>query len=103
MINEKRDSDRVTVNLVVKWDSLSGTYEAKLEDISLGGCFINTTGQVEVNEDVNLEVLLPSGEWLTLKGRVTAYQPTIGFGVAFSGLTEKEENAVKKLCNYPIE
>jgi hypothetical protein len=99
MADEKRSSERVTVNLVVKWDSLSGSYEAKLEDISLTGCFINTTGQVLMNEVINLEVLLPSGEWLPLTGEVRTHQPGIGFGVRFSSLTKEQEQVVAKLCS----
>ena len=98
MSDEKRSSERKTVNLVVKWDSLSGSYEAKLEDISLSGCFINTTGLANLDEVMNLEVLLPSGEWLPLTGTVTTYQPGIGFGILFSSLTDEQTRAVKKLC-----
>jgi len=98
MSDEKRSSERKIVNLVVKWDSLSGSYEAKLEDISLSGCFINTTGLANLDEVMNLEVLLPSGEWLPLKGTVTTYQPGIGFGLLFSHLTDEQSLAVKKLC-----
>lgn len=98
MSDEKRSSERKTVNLVVKWDSLSGSYEAKLEDISLSGCFINTTGLANLDEVMNLEVLLPSGEWLPLKGTVTNYQQGIGFGVVFSSLTDEQTQAVEKLC-----
>ena len=98
MADEKRSSQRVTVNLAVKWDSLSGTYEAKLEDISLTGCFINTTGEVLVNELIKLEVLLPSGEWLPLTGEVRTHQPGIGFGVSFHSLTTEQEQIVAKLC-----
>ena len=98
MSDERRSNVRKTVNLVVKWDSLSGSYEAKLEDISLGGCFINTTGLADLNEVTNLEVLLPSGQWLLLKGTVTTYQPGIGFGVQFSSLTDEQTQAVEKLC-----
>jgi hypothetical protein len=98
MSDEKRSNKRKTVNLVVKWDSLSGTYEAKLEDISLSGCFINTTGIADLNEVMNLEVLLPSGEWLRLEGQVTTSQPGIGFGLMFSSLNDEQSEAVKKLC-----
>ena len=102
MSDERRSNERKTVNLVVKWDSLSGSYEAKLEDISLSGCFINTTGLADLNETMTVEVLLPSGEWLPLKGTVTTYQPGIGFGILFASLTDEQTQAVKKLCgeNY---
>ena len=97
MPDERRSSERKTVNLVVKWDSLSGSYEAKLEDISLSGCFINTTGLADLDEVINLDVLLPSGEWLPLKGTVATYQPAIGFGVVFSAMTDEQMQAVEKL------
>ena len=102
MSDERRSNERKTVNLVVKWDSLSGSYEAKLEDISLSGCFINTTGLADLNETMTVEVLLPSGEWLPLKGTVTTYQPGIGFGILFSSLSDEQAQAVEKLCgeNY---
>jgi hypothetical protein len=98
MSDERRSNERKTVNLVVKWDSLSGSYEAKLEDISLSGCFINTTGLADLDEVMNLEVLLPSGEWLPLKGTVTTYQPGIGFGIVFASLTDEQTQAVETLC-----
>ena len=77
---------------------MSGTYEARLEDISLGGCFVNSSGRVELNEVISLEVRLPTGEWLPLRGEVTACQPGIGFGLLFSFLTEDEEDALRALC-----
>jgi hypothetical protein len=99
MPDDRRSEERVNVNLQVKWDGMSGTHEARLEDLSLGGCFINTTGRVELEELVSLEVRLPSGEWLALRGEVTSYQPGIGFGLVFSFLTEDEEEALKDLVS----
>src|ERR1051325_8599171 len=98
MSDERRSSARKTVNLVVKWHSLSGSHEAKLEDISLGGCFINSTRLADLDEVMNLEVLLPSGECLPQKGTVTTSQPGIGFGVVLSSLTDEQTQAVEKLC-----
>ena len=99
MTDDRRSEERVNVNLQVKWDGMSGTHEARLEDLSLGGCFVNTTGRVELEELVSLEVRLPSGEWLGLRGEVTSYQPGIGFGLVFSFLTEDEEEALKDLVS----
>lgn len=78
---------------------MAGTHGARLEDISMGGCFVNTNGRVEVDEVVSLEIRLPSGEWLGLRGEVTSYQPGIGFGLLFSFLTEDEEDALRELIS----
>lgn len=97
MTEDRRDDQRVPTDLLAKWDGLSGAAEARIEDISLGGCFVNTKGQVQVGEIVSLDIRLQSGEWLRLRGEVVSYQPGIGFGVVFSFLTGEEEVALKRL------
>ncbi len=97
MPDERRSDERFSVNLAAKWDDMSGDHEARIEDISMGGCFVNTPGQVEINEVVSLTIRLPSGEWLPLRGEVTSVQPGIGFGLIFTFLTEDEEDALKDL------
>jgi PilZ domain len=97
MTDERRRHKRVTLRLPVKWDALSGAYEARIDDISLSGCFVNTPGRVEMNEIVSLEVQLPSSEWLALRGEVKSYQPGIGFGILFTFLTEDEESTLREL------
>jgi hypothetical protein len=97
MTDERRSHNRISIRLPVKWEGMSGSHEARSEDISLSGCFINTAARVELGEVVALELELPSGEWLPLRGEVTSYQPGIGFGMVFSLLTEDEEDALKVL------
>jgi hypothetical protein len=69
---------------------MSATHEARVEDVSLGGCFVDTVAHVELNEAVKLDIQLPSGEWLALRGHVASYQPGVGFGLAFTSLNEDE-------------
>jgi len=97
MTEERRSDERVSLNLPARWDGLSGTSEAKVEDLSLGGCFVNTRGQVTIGELIGIEIKLPSGEWLALRGEVTAAQPGIGFGVVFPFLVDDEEQALREL------
>jgi PilZ domain len=95
--DERRTDPRVPLNRPARWDSLSGGYEARIEDISLGGCFVNTLGVVEPGDLITLEIKLPSGEWLQLRGEVTSVQPEIGFGLVFSFLTDEEERTLQQL------
>ncbi len=97
MTENRRIDERVTTNLAVKWDGQSGEHEARVEDLSLGGCFVNTTGRVDPGEVVSLSIKLPSGEWLELRGEVVSYQQGIGFGLLFSFLTHEEEQALREL------
>lgn len=97
MGEERRRSRRKRLLLDAKWESMSHTHEARVDDVSLGGCFVNTYGRVELGEQVNLEIQLPSGEWLPLRGQVASYQPGVGFGIAFTSLSRKETEVLNEL------
>ena len=97
MTDNRRSDERVSTNLPVRWDGQSGRHEARIEDVSLGGCFVNTTGRVDQGEVVSLLIKLPSGQWLPLRGEVVSYLQGIGFGVLFSFLTDEEEQVLREL------
>ena len=97
MGEERRRSERKQVLLEAKWESMSRSHEARVDDVSLGGCFVNTFGRVEPHESVNLQIQLPSGEWLPLRGEVASYHPGVGFGLAFTSLTDEEIALLKEL------
>ena len=97
MTDNRRTDERLSINLSARWDGGSGGHEARIEDVSLGGCFVNTAGRVDLGEIVVVEIKLPSGEWLQLRGEVVSYQDGIGFGVVFPFLTEDEEQALREL------
>ena len=97
MTDNRRSDERVSTNLAVRWDGQSGDHEARIEDLSLGGCFVNTTGRVDLGEVVSLSIRLPSGQWLPLRGEVVSFQQGVGFGVLFSFLTDEEEQALREL------
>ena len=100
MTEDRRTDERVSTNLSARWDGISGTHEARIEDVSLGGCFVNTVGRADLGEIVVLEFKLPSKDWLQLRGEVVSYQEGIGFGIVFSFLTEDEEYALRELITY---
>jgi hypothetical protein len=97
MGQERRSNQRKRLLLEAKWESMSHTHEARVDDVSLGGCFVNTYGHVESDEEINLQIQLPSGEWLRLRGRVASYQPGVGFGIAFNSLSKRETAVLKEL------
>lgn len=97
MTDDRRTDERLPINLSARWDGGSGGHEARIEDVSLGGCFINTAGRVDLGEFMVVEIKLPSGEWLQLRGEVVSFQEGIGFGVVFPFLTEDEERALREL------
>ena len=99
MTNNRRSDERVSTNLPARWDGLSGRSEARIEDLSMSGCFVNSKGRVDVGEIVGIEIKLPSGEWLPLRGEVASYLAGTGFGVLFTFLTDDEEQALRELIS----
>lgn len=97
MTENRRTDERISTNLSAKWGGLAGDNEGRIEDLSLGGCFVNTSGRADAGEIVGVEIKLPSGEWLALRGEVCSYQPGIGFGLLFSFLTDEEEQTLREL------
>jgi Tfp pilus assembly protein PilZ len=103
MSGERRNNVRKRLLLDARWESMASRHEARVDDVSLGGCFVNTYAKVELGEHVDLEIQLPSGTWLSLSGQVASYQPGVGFGLSFTSLTAKETDALKELLRTAKE
>ena len=97
MPDERRINRRKRLLLEAKWKGVSRRHEARVDDVSLGGCFVNTYAQVELGEHIDLEIQLASGEWLPLRGDVASYQPGVGFGMSFTSLTDEETAGLEEL------
>jgi hypothetical protein len=103
MGSERRRNERKRILREARWESMSHTHEVRVDDVSLGGCFVNTYGKVELGEYVDLQIQLPSGEWLPVRGRVASYQPGVGFGLSFDSMNEKETATLKSLITTSKE
>lgn len=103
MPDERRNSERKRILLEAKWKGVSRRHEARVDDVSLGGCFVNTYAQVELGEHIDLEIQLASGEWLPLRGHVASYHPGVGFGMSFTSLTAEETAGLKELMRTAEE
>lgn len=68
----------------------SGSREARVSDLSLGGCFVDSILDVNEGEAVTFDLRLPTGEWLKLSGDVVYTMPQIGFGIRFTGLSQEQ-------------
>jgi hypothetical protein len=103
MPDERRSNERKRILLEAKWESMSRRHEARVDDVSLSGCFVNTYAQVELGEHIEVEIQLPSGEWLALRGHVASYHPGVGFGMSFTSLTAAESAALEELMRTAEE
>ncbi|MBA2733752.1 MAG: PilZ domain-containing protein [Acidobacteria bacterium] len=99
MTEERREEERKNITLDVRWEGGASRRPARISDLSLGGCYLDTLGSVEVGEIVNVEIKLPSGEWLPLRGTVAFHHPGLGFSVCFTFLTEDEQEQLTEIIN----
>jgi PilZ domain len=102
MTSERRKCQRLAANIPARWDGSSRSHACRIEDISVRGCFVNSLGAVGLDQVIDLELRLPSGDWLKLRGVVTSYQPGIGFGLLFSTLSVGEEFTLRRLLTHLI-
>jgi hypothetical protein len=99
MTEERREENRKDISLEVRWEGGAGRHPARVTDLGLGGCYLDTLGGVTVGEIISLEIKLPSGEWLPLRGSVAFHHPGLGFSICFTFLTEDEEQQLSELIN----
>ena len=99
MTEERREEERKEITLDVRWEGGAGRHPARISDLSLGGCYLDTLGGVEVGEVISLEIKLPSGEWLPLRGTVAFHHPGLGFSVCFTYLTDEEQYQLTEIIN----
>jgi len=100
MSDERRSSERVLFPLEARWEGQSGRHPARITDISLGGCYIESRGQVTDGEIISFELQLQTGNWLRLRGTVAYQLSNIGFGVKFVDLSEAQINLLSDVIEF---
>ena len=99
MENERREDARSHVSIEAWWEGLSGRHQARVSDLSLGGCFIDSLGKADIGELILFAIKQPDGSWLQLRGQVASTDQHVGFSLAFTYLTEDEQHALAELIN----
>ncbi|HZH91903.1 MAG TPA: PilZ domain-containing protein [Pyrinomonadaceae bacterium] len=97
MENERREDKRARVSIEAWWEGQSGRQEARVSDLSMGGCFIDTLSRAEIGELIVFAIKQPDGRWLQLRGQVASVDAHVGFSIAFTYLTEDEQHALAPL------
>lgn len=96
-MDERRSKPRLSVNLDAVWHGEEERHSAQITDLSEGGCYLDTVGEVMVGEIVAFRVLLPDGDWLYLEGEVRHHRHGLGFGIQFVDLNEEQTANLMRL------
>jgi uncharacterized protein (TIGR02266 family) len=90
LADKQREHTRVPLLVEVLWEGAAGKYEARTSDISVGGCFIDTIGQMAIGETISFKLCLPGSEGIEVQGEVIYELPRAGFGVRFANLSDDQ-------------
>lgn len=102
-MEDRRSSPRLTVSLNAVWDGADGNHPARITDLSLGGCYLDTVGETMTGEIVGFRVSLADGDWLYLEGEVRHHTPKKGFGVRFVDLEQEQKEKIEALLSAARE
>ena len=102
-MNDRRSKPRLSVHLDAVWHGGEERHSARITDLSEGGCYLDTVGEVMAGEIVAFRVLLPDDDWLYLEGEVRHHHHGMGFGVQFVDLNEEQLEKLLRLLQIAKE
>lgn len=94
---ERRSTNRYPIEIDVEWEGPAGRVPGSLSDISLDGCFVLGSGEVEDGERVRIFVPLDDGMRVEFSGVVANNVFEIGFGVKFDQLSAAQRELLIRM------
>ena len=94
---ERRDSNRYPVDVAIEWEGGAGRQPGSLSDVSLDGCFVLSSGDVNDGDAVKIFVPLADGMKVQFDGRIANHVYEIGFGVKFAPLSAAQRELLVKM------
>ena len=92
MTAERRQAERVKVDLRVYWEGSLTQLDGSIVDLSVTGCFILSDDRVRVGELIRVEIQPPKEGPLYVWGEVVYRIPEMGFAVHFTGADDADLN-----------
>jgi hypothetical protein len=93
LTNERRQSVRSRVDFACSWRR-----DARVSDLSLSGCYVDTRHAPEVGNHAELDIGLPDGD-ITVRGAVSHSHPNAGFALKFEGLDDEARKRIASVLN----
>jgi hypothetical protein len=91
-----RQHDRTAILLEISLEFASGERTARISDLSIGGCFVDSIASVNVGETVKFKLRMDDN-WEDMSGDITYILPGMGFGLQFKDLSEQQTRLLSEL------
>jgi hypothetical protein len=89
---ERRGTNRFPVEIDVEWQGSRERSPGTISDVSLDGCFVLSSGDVDDGEAVRVFIPLADGMKVEFSGRVANHVYEIGFGIKFDQLSAAQRD-----------
>ena len=96
---DRRGIERFEVKIEIEWEGLIGRKPGVISDISVYGCFILCSGEVEDGENVKIFFPLTDGRKIQFWGEVVNHVFEIGFAIRFIELSEAQKDFLEKFVD----
>lgn len=95
--SERRGSNRYPVEIDIEWQASGERSPGTISDVSLDGCFVLSSGDVNDGDQVRLFVPLADGMKVEFSGRVANHVFEIGFGIRFDQLSMAQRDLLVRI------
>lgn len=95
--SEKRRHGRRPFLYTAALEFLSGNREARISDLSPGGCYVDSIVSVTEGEGIALVLTNHAGDWMRFTGQIAYALPGLGFGIRFTNLTDGQTEFIDQL------
>ena len=92
--SERRTTKRFAVNIDVEWEGSIGRQKGTISDISMTGCFVLCSGEVNDGETVKIFIPLADGIKAEFWGEIVNHVLEIGFGANFVALSTPQREFI---------
>ena len=96
---DRRNNERFSVNIEVEWEGLVGRKAGTISDISVNGCFVLCSGDVQDSENVKIFFPLTDGRTIQFWGEVANHALEIGFAMRFIELSDAQKDFLEKFVD----
>jgi hypothetical protein len=99
---ERRRYPRVRGPFEGEWAGASGNRTARIWDLSVGGCYIDSLNDQRAGEAIDVDIEMPEGH-VHAGGEIVYSTPNQGFAVQFTAVSDGDRDVLRRAVDRMIE
>jgi hypothetical protein len=99
---DRRRYPRVRGPFEGEWAGAAGTGAARIWDLSVGGCYIDSLNDQRAGEHVDVDITMPEGR-IHAGGEIVYSTPNQGFAVHFTEVSDGDREVLQRVVDRLID